>query len=119
MDSLLPFLLRLAARMSTIFLAGLYFLILAGEFYAPHAGAPTEFREWAGIFLLTACVAGMIVAWRHELPGALLSLLTLIAFGFVVHIRNYALLFVVAVPALLYLADWVIRRQFPEHHAAT
>ncbi|MBI4906765.1 MAG: hypothetical protein HY820_24260 [Acidobacteria bacterium] len=115
--STLPFLLRLAARAGTVFLAGLYFLILAGELSSRPSGAQAEFRDWAGILLLTTCIVGMVVAWRHELAGALLSLATLIVFALVVQFHNYALIAVVALPGLCYLADWMVRHRETGHHA--
>ncbi len=115
MSNTLPFFLRLAARASTVFLAGLYFLILAGEFSSRHSDTPAGLRDWAGILLLTACVVGMVVAWRHELAGALLSLATLVGFALVVQFQNFGLMAVVALPGLFYLADWTVRHR--EHHA--
>lgn len=117
MPNALPFFLRLSARICTVFLAGIYFLMIAGEFGSRHSAFPNEFREWAGILLLTACIAGMVVAWRHELTGAVLSLATLIGFALVVQFHNYALLAIVSLPGLLYIADWALRNHTPRQHA--
>lgn len=117
MSNTLPFFLRLAARASTVFLAGLYFMIVAGEFGSRRSDTPAALRDWVGILLLTACVVGMVVAWRHELAGAVLSLATLVAFALVVQFANYALMGVVALPGLFYLADWMVRHRGTTRHA--
>jgi hypothetical protein len=103
--------LRWIARLSGLLIAGGYFLMVVGEFTNPHSGPPSTFVEWTGIVLLTATCAGMLVAWRWELPGAILSLASLAAFTAVVHFRQHTVHLVLAVPGLLFLADWLLRRR--------
>ncbi|MCZ2151560.1 MAG: hypothetical protein LC126_27780 [Bryobacterales bacterium] len=110
MPAFVPFLLRWTARLSAIFVAGTYILFVAGELFSRPSAFPTQFREWSGIFLLTAACAGMILAWRRELTGALVSLITLAAFGVLIPMGRPAVLFIAAAPGTLYLMDWLIRR---------
>jgi hypothetical protein len=53
----------------------------------------------------------MLVAWRWELPGAILSLVSLVAFTAVIHFPQHKIHLVLAVPGLLFLADWLLRRR--------
>ena len=103
--------LRWIARLSALLIAGGYALLVIGEFANPHFGPPSMFVEWAGIALLTATCAGMLVAWRWELPGAILSLASLTAFTAVVHFRHHTVHVVLAIPGILFLADWLLRRR--------
>jgi hypothetical protein len=70
-------------------------------------------REWAGMALLFAAIMAMLLAWKWELPAALLSLFALGAFAGVVHMRQYTVLIVAAVPNLLFLLDWKLRHPHP------
>jgi hypothetical protein len=68
------------------------------------------FREWTGMVLLLGAVAAMLLAWKWEFPGALISLLALVAFAVVVHMRRYDVLAIAAIPNVLFLVDWMLRR---------
>ena len=110
--ALMPVLvLRWIARLSGLLVAGGYVLIVVGDFTNPHAGPPLTFVEWAGLALLTATCAGMLVAWRWELPGAILSLASLATFTAVIHFNRHTVHFVLAIPGVLFLADWLVRRR--------
>lgn len=100
-----------AARCAALLVTGTFLLLLAGEFINPHSGPPTDWREWAGIGLLIAAILGMLAAWKWELPGALLSLLTLAAFVAVVRMHRYDVVGFAAIPGILYLSDWLLRRR--------
>lgn len=67
-------------------------------------------REWVGMVLLLAAIAAMLLAWKWEFPAALISLFALGAFAAVVHMRRYDVLLVAAIPNLLFLLDWKLRR---------
>jgi hypothetical protein len=69
-----------------------------------------QFREWVGMVLLVGVVAGMLLAWKWELPSALISLFALGAFAAVVHMQNYLVLAIAAIPNILFLLDWGLRR---------
>jgi len=60
--------------------------------------------------LLFGAVAGMLLAWKWELPSALISLFALGVFAAVVHMRNYEVLAIGALPNILFLLDWKLRR---------
>ena len=105
--------LRWTARSSALLVIGAFLLLLSGEIFSPHSGPPAAFREWAGIGLLFAAIAGMVLAWRHELTGALLTLGALALFVPVVGMDSYKAVLVIGLPGLLYLADWYVHRRSP------
>jgi hypothetical protein len=103
-----------AARGAALLVAGTFLLLLAGNLLDPYSPGPTHFREWAGIVLLLAAIAGMLAAWKWELPGALLSLLTIAAFVPVAGMHRYGVIAFAAIPGILYLGDWLLRHKRPE-----
>ena len=105
--------LRWAARSTALLVTGAFLLLLSGEIFSPHSGPPVAFREWAGIGLLFAAMAGMVLAWRHELAGSLLTLAALTLFVPVAGIHNYEVVLIIGLPGLLYLADWHVHRRTP------
>ena len=60
--------------------------------------------------LLFGAVLSMLLAWKWEFPAALISLAALVAFGAVVHMRRLDVLAIAAIPNLLFLLDWKLRR---------
>lgn len=106
-----PMILRWTARLSALLVAGMYLLLLAGEIFTPHSGPPSGWREWTGIALMAVAVLAPLLAWKWELPGALLSLAALAAFVAVVHFRNYGVLWVMAMPGVLFLLDFALQRR--------
>jgi len=102
--------LRWVARLSALLVAGGYTVMLVGEITHPHSGPPTTLVERAGIALLTATCIGMLLAWRWELPGAVISLASLVAFTLLIQMRQHAILFVFVAPGILFLVDWFVRR---------
>src|ERR1035441_30935 len=66
------------------------------------------FVEGTGIALLSATCAGMLVAWRWELTGAVVSLVSLIGFTLLIRVNNHSITAVLAVPGILYILDWVL-----------
>jgi hypothetical protein len=103
-------LLRWAARACGLIVAGGYFLLMAGEMLTPHSGGPSTVIEWTGIVLLTTACVGMLAAWYWELPAALVSLASLAAFALLIRMGHHAVLIVLAIPGVLYVADWLARR---------
>jgi len=105
--------LRWTARISAILIAAIFFAFLAGEptgsLRAIHG------RDWVGMVLLFACIATMLIAWKWELPAALLSLFALGAFAAVVRMNRYDVLFIAAIPNLLFLLDWELQRFHVAH----
>jgi hypothetical protein len=106
----IPTILRWIARLSALVIAGGYVYLVAGEMLSPHSAPPTKLIEWTGIALLSATCIGMLLAWRWELPGAVLSLGALIAFSLLIKMGHHTVLFVFALPGSLFLADWLVRR---------
>ena len=104
--------LRWIARLSALLVTGGFLLILAGELFSPHSGSGPDLRAWAGIVLLATTCVGMIVAWKWELPGAALSLLSLGAFTLLITFNRYTVHLVLATPGILFLADWLLRRRW-------
>jgi hypothetical protein len=110
MSPLASVILRWLARLSALFFACVFLLIILGEFLAPQSGPPSGFIEWAGVVLLFVAVAGMILAWKWDLTGALIALAALVLHVSVVRNRSYAVIWFAAIPAALYVANWLLRR---------
>ena len=105
--------LRWLARLSALVVTGGFVMMVAGELFSPHSGSGPGPREWAGIALLAATCAGMMLAWRWELPGAGLSLLSLAGFTLLITFTRHTVHLVLATPGILFLADWLLRRRAP------
>ena len=105
--------LRWIARVAAVLIAATFFAFVAGEpvgsLRAIHA------REWVGMMLLFACIVAMLFAWKWELPAALVSLFALGAFAAVVRMNRYDVLIIAAIPNLLFLLDWKLRRLHAAH----
>jgi hypothetical protein len=117
--SVLAAVLRWLARLSGVVVAGGYVLLLAGEILSPHSGPPSTFFEWGGLGLLTATCAGLLIAWHWELLGAILSLAGLFSFTWLVGMNRYGVVAALALPGVLFTADWLLRKfqtPRPLHH---
>jgi hypothetical protein len=99
---------RWIARFSALAVTGGFFFLFAGEVFEPHAPSPASTVEWFAIACLAMSILGMLVAWKWELPGALISLCSLGAFVSMVHMRVHLPIFLMAIPGFLFLADWVL-----------
>jgi len=97
------------ARLSALVVTGGFFFFFAGEIFEPHSGAPATPSEWIAIACLMMAVLGMLAAWKWELPGALISLGALGAFLTLVRMRSHTPILLMALPGVLFLADWVFR----------
>ena len=62
------------------------------------------------MLLLFGGIVAMLLAWKWEFPAALISLFALGAFAAVVRIERYDVLAVIAIPNILFLLDWKLRR---------
>jgi hypothetical protein len=107
MPPIISSIVRWAARVTGILIAAIFLAFVVGE----PAGSlrAIHFREWVGMVLLFGAVAGMLLAWKWEFPAALLSLFALGAFAVVVHMQNFKVLAIAAIPNILYLLDWKLR----------
>jgi hypothetical protein len=65
--------LRWIAQLSALLITGAFVFLVVGEFRQSNSH-PSALVEWTGLALLTATCIGMLIAWRWELPGAVLSL---------------------------------------------
>src|ERR1051326_4877957 len=59
------------------------------------------------VVLMTATCAGMLIAWRSEVPGGVISLASLAAVTTLIRMGHHGVLFVLAIPGVLYKADWM------------
>jgi hypothetical protein len=102
-------LLRWAARGTALLIAAGFFAFAVGE---PLSSSlePIHFRDGVGMAFLLGAVAAMLLAWKWEFPAALISVFALGAFAAVVHMRRYDVLSIAAVPNVLFLLDWKLRR---------
>lgn len=117
MSNLLSWILRWTARVAALLIAAIFFAFLVAE---PRGslGAIGGW-DWLGLALLFVCILAMLVAWKWELPAALVSLLALGTFAALVHMNHYDVLFIAAIPSLLFLADWKLRRLHAAHISKT
>ena len=104
--------LRWAARLSALVIAGGYALLMVGEMSSSPSGPPSTLIEWAGILLLATAVIAMLIAWRWELLGgaislAMLGVVALFIRGSATFHRSIS---VMAIPGVLYCIDWLVRR---------
>ena len=104
--------LRWTARVSALLVAGGYAYLMIGEMSASHAGPPSTFLEWIGIALLTIAAFALPFGWRWELPSALLSLAALALQAALIRgsATYHRVLLTMALPAVLYCLDWLVRR---------
>jgi hypothetical protein len=102
------------ARGWAVLTVGLVLAFLVGEGFHP---SRLQAREWLGLafFPVGICV-GMIVAWRHELAGGLITVGSLAAF-YVIHFvtagifpRGWAFL-VFAAPGFIFVLTAVLRER--------
>ena len=99
---------RWTARLMAVAVAAVFLAFAVGEpsgsFRAIH------FREWIGMVLLFGAIAAMLLAWKWEFAGALISLLALVAFAAVVRMNRFDVLAITAIPNILFLLDWKLRQ---------
>jgi hypothetical protein len=107
--------LRWFARLSALVIAAGFVAMVAGEMSSSQSTPPKQLIEWTGIILLSTACAGMLIAWRWELPGAVLSLASLVAFALTIRMNRHTVLFVMAIPGILFAIDslWGRRLHLP------
>lgn len=111
MSPIVRFLVRWTARIMAVTIAVLFLTFALGE---PSGSLRSIHpRDWVGMVFLCGAVVAMILAWKWEFPAALISMFALAAFAAVVHMNRYDVLIVAAIPNLLYLLDWKLRRHHP------
>jgi len=119
MSPLAASILRWLARLSALFFACVFLLILVREFLAPQYGPPVSAVEWAGVAFLLIAAAGMVLAWKWGLTGALISIAALVLHISVVRNRTYAVIWFAAIPLVLFVADLQLHRLRPPARTTT
>lgn len=89
-------------------------MVLAFALGEHHASATVSAAQLALLGLFGAALIGNLAAWRWELGGATLALISALLFGSIEVVRNHRLpgpwiLGVMAVPALLHACSWLLR----------
>lgn len=105
--------LKWLARVAGVVVAGGFLMLMIGEVLTPHSGAPTHWKEWLGIVLITVACLAPLLAWKWEMEAAVLSLASLAAWVTIVNFRwdrAGGTVVVMAVPACLFLLDWAVKK---------
>jgi len=109
MPNLFPTFVHWAARGLALLVAGFCLYLFLAEVIAPHSRAPVGFTEWGQIALLVTVVVGMLLAWKWELPGAVVSLLALATWATLVPLNRFPdIIVLLAAPGLLFISDWAL-----------
>jgi hypothetical protein len=108
MNPIVSSVIRWTARGSALLIAMGFLAFAIGEPVGSVRVIP--FRDWVGMVLLLAAIVAMLLAWKWEFPAALFSTFALAAFAAVVHMQRYDVLLIAAVPNILFLLDWKLRR---------
>jgi len=73
--------IRRFARGASLLCFGFLLLIVAGELFFPQAQLSSNARDIVGLILFPGIYAlGLLLAWRYELLGGSISLLSMLAF---------------------------------------
>lgn len=114
--------LKWAARALSVLSVGVILLFFVGEGFDP---SDVTLRQWAALLLFPiVVVAGMLIAWRHESLGGVVSVAGLAAFYLYSALLNggtpRGLAFLVlSVPGFLFLLYGLARQlTHPHKHAA-
>lgn len=110
MSPIVEIVVRWVARITALSIALLFVAFVLGEPWGPGALRILNARAWVGMVFLSGSIVAMVLAWKWERPAALISMFALAAFAAVVHMRRYDVLIIAAIPNLLYLLDWKLRR---------
>jgi hypothetical protein len=102
--------LRWIARLAALIVAIAFGYLIVGEITSPNAHPPSHLRDWLGIALIACVLVGMMLAWIWELAGALFSLLALATFVVAVRLNRPNVILVLAIPGILFLIDYALRR---------
>ncbi len=102
---------RWTARVTAVIIAAVLLAFVVGE---PRGPLPAlHSRDGIAMALLFGAIAAMLLGWKWEFPAALISICALGAFAGVVHINRYSVLAILAIPNVLFLLDWMLRRFHP------
>ncbi len=102
---------RWSARVLTLLVTAVFLALVAGE--PLESLRAIRVREWIGLTFLLVAVLMMLLAWEWEFPFAVISLFALAGFTVAAEIESYIVVGMLALPDLLYLLDWKLRRAAP------
>ena len=103
--------LRILARCAGLLIGGGYVLLVLLEYGAPQGRISARASDWNASLLFLAIFVGLLVSRRWELPGAALSLAGIIGFSLYVPFFASPVLWVLLIPVLLYLLDWMFHHR--------
>jgi len=115
---LLATVFRWIARIIGTVLVGLALILAMGE------GVPNLFTQpfliQLGFLALALALSGILLAWRWEFPGGIISLVGWVLFIVAekVHWRHSLFFILLAVPSLLFLGSSFLRRYYENHKPA-
>jgi hypothetical protein len=115
---LLASIFRWTARVIGVVLVGLMVVLAIGE------GVPNLFTQplliQLGFLALALVLSGILLAWRWEFPGGILSLIGWVLFILAerVHWQHSLFFILLVVPSLLFLASYFLRRHYENHKSA-
>jgi hypothetical protein len=115
---LLATIIRWIARVIGIVLVGLTLILAIGE------GVPNLFTQpfliQLGFLALALVLSGILLAWRWEFLGGILSFVGWVLFILAerVHWQHSLFFILLAVPSLLFLASSFLRRYYDNHKSA-
>jgi hypothetical protein len=92
-------------------MTGAFVILVIGEALTRRSSLPDARSEWVGILLLALACAGLIAAFKWEWQGGLLSVAALGLFTAMVALNADIVLWLAAIPGLLFVADWFARRR--------
>jgi hypothetical protein len=115
------FYLRWTARILSLATISLLFFFLIGEGFD---FTKVEAKEWFGLlFFPLGLVAGLLMSWKNEGLGAVVSLASLFAFYFIYGFLLYGKIWqgwafiVFAIPSFLFFIYWLLLpRKFADFH---
>jgi hypothetical protein len=116
--TLLATIFRWTARVIGIVTVGLTLIIAIGE------GVPNLFTQpfliQIGFLALTLVLFGILLAWRWELPGGIMSLAGWVLFILAerVHWQHSLFFILLGVPSLLFLGSSFLHRYHGKHKSA-
>jgi len=116
--NLLATICRWTGRVVGILLVGVTLLIAIGE------GMPNPFTQSfviaIGFLALALALLGILLAWRWELPGGIMSLVGCVMFIRVERLSVAQTVFIIllSIPSLLFLGSALLRRHHEKHKSA-
>ena len=102
--------IRWIARVCSIVLVLFLLLMVVGSFFDPKSGNPATPRETLGlIFFPFGLCFGLLLAWKWELMGGIIAIVSMIAFSLTIPGSFGAT--VIATPGVLFLICWYLSRK--------